>query len=54
MLNIILGIVLIVFTFLLLRQDAHGQLWTPGVVGIVMVLIAYWYFNRTPTGGKKR
>ncbi len=54
MLNVILGIALVAFTWGMLRVDATGRLWTPGVIGVFVVLIAFWHFNRNKGNPKKK
>ena len=54
MTNLIIGILLIVSTWFLLRTDATGRLWMPGVIGVVISLILFWYFNRNKGNPKKK
>jgi hypothetical protein len=54
MLNIILGIALVCLTWVALRTDAHGNLGKPAVVGIVVVLVAFYLFNRGGGQGQKK
>jgi hypothetical protein len=55
MINVILGLALVGLTWLALRTDAHGNLNTPAVAGIVVVLVVFYLSNRGAKGqGQKK
>jgi hypothetical protein len=52
LLNVSLGVALVILTVFALRTDAHGNLNTPALAGIVVVLILFYLSNRQ--GGQQR